>query len=390
MHAGPNVDWGLINRVAPLGPLVIFSLMNARRLIPFAAVAVAALVGAAIASQSATTAGFIDNLDLPARMSSLATKAPVLSLARVEGDVVVGIGQRGHILRSTDNGQSWQQVASPVSSDLVIVRFPAPNVGVIVGHDGVILRSTDGGQQWSRVLDGRTLPAMLVKHYEELQASGATTERLEQVLNEVRMYEQDGMTPPFLSLHFKNAQEGWAAGQFGLLLHTTDGGASWTPRMEHADNPDGYAIHDFSDTGNGLFVAGELGLLLKYDPATQKFERLQSEYPGTWFGIMGQGDTVVAYGLRGNVYRSLDAGQNWQKLDVGTQRSLNKGLMLPDGRAVLFNDQGKAFWGKDQFEPLALAGTQGTVYDALTTSGGDLILAGPRGLSRSEGGALKP
>lgn len=364
--------------------------MNARRLIPFAATAAAVLVGAAIASQSATTAGFIDNLDLPARMSTLATKTPVLSTARVENDVVVAVGQRGHILRSTDDGQTWQQVTSPVSSDLVIVRFPAPNVGVIVGHDGVILRSTDGGQQWTRVLDGRTLPAMLVKHYEELQASGATTERLEQILNEVRMYEQDGMTPPFLSLHFTNAQEGWAAGQFGLLLHTTDGGASWTPWMEHANNPDGYAIHDFADTGSGLYVAGELGLLLKYDAATQKFGRLQSEYPGTWFGIMGQGDTVVAYGLRGSVYRSLDAGQNWQKMDVGTQRSLNKGLMLADGRTVLFNDQGKVFWGKDQFEPLTLAGIQGTVYDALATSSGGLILAGSRGLNRTEDGALKP
>lgn len=364
--------------------------MNARHLIPFAAAAAAVLVGAAIASQSATTVQFIDNLDLPARMSSLATKAPVLSLARVEGDVLVAVGQRGHILRSTDNGQSWQQVAAPISSDLLIVRFPSPEVGVIVGHDGVILRSTDGGQQWIRVLDGRTLPAMLVKHYEALQASGAMTERLKQVLNEVRMYEQDGMTPPFLSLHFKSPQEGWAAGQFGLFLHTQDGGASWTPWMEHVENPDGYAIHDFADTGNGLYVAGELGLLLKFDDASQKVKRLHSEYPGTWFGISGKDNTVVAYGLRGSVYRTLDGGQNWQKLDVGTNRSLNKGLMLADGRTLFFNDQGKAFVGKDQFEPLALAGIQGTVYDALTTSNGDLILAGSRGLNRTEGGILKP
>ena len=34
------------------------------------------------------------------------------------------------------------------------------------------------------------------------------------------------------ALHFANAQQGWAVGHEGVVLHTPDGGASWTLQLD--------------------------------------------------------------------------------------------------------------------------------------------------------------
>ena len=106
-----------------------------------------------------------DLLDTPARPSALAERRLITSIARGGDQAVVAVGQRGHALRSTDNGKSWSQASVPVSSDLTAVQFVDSRVGYAVGHDGVVLRTADGGATWSRVLDGRTANKLLHKHY---------------------------------------------------------------------------------------------------------------------------------------------------------------------------------------------------------------------------------
>jgi len=34
----------------------------------------------------------------------------------------------------------------------------------------------------------------------------------------------------FIDITLKNSQEGWAVGEFGMILHTVDGGSHWTPQ----------------------------------------------------------------------------------------------------------------------------------------------------------------
>src|SRR2546425_141526 len=113
--------------------------MNAIRL---AALAVAAMTGLALLP-SASAAGFQDPLDVPAQASPLASKSLLQGVARA-GPRLVAVGQRGHILYSTDSGATWQQAKVPVSSDLTSVFFVNDLKGWAVGHDGVILNSADG------------------------------------------------------------------------------------------------------------------------------------------------------------------------------------------------------------------------------------------------------
>ncbi|MFX9023723.1 photosystem I reaction center subunit IV, partial [Acinetobacter baumannii] len=56
----------------------------------------------------------------PAVRSSRGPAGVLLSVARA-GERLVAVGERGTIVRSDDQGQSWQQVASPVSVSLTRV-----------------------------------------------------------------------------------------------------------------------------------------------------------------------------------------------------------------------------------------------------------------------------
>ncbi|MFU7548446.1 YCF48-related protein, partial [Pseudomonas paraeruginosa] len=61
---------------------------------------------------------------------------------------------------------------SPVSSDLVQVRFSDERNGWIVGHDSVLLHTSDGGDSWQIQLDGRRLLALLQGWYGQRAEAG--------------------------------------------------------------------------------------------------------------------------------------------------------------------------------------------------------------------------
>lgn len=328
---------------------------------------------------------FIDNLDKPARMSPLAVSAPVLALSRVEAATIVGVGLRGHILRSSDNGKTWKQMESPVSSDLVAVHFPTPQLGIIVGHDAVILRSTDGGIKWSRILDGRSLPASILKYYEKLIEANRASPELNRALENAKRFEAEGISPPFLSVFMRNAREGWAIGQFNLILHTADGGLSWAPLLEKTQNTEGYALHAIRSLRDDIYVVGELGLILKLDRTDQTFKKVAPIYEGSWFGLAANDARLVIFGLRGNAFSSQDGGGNWTRLETATKRSINGGAFLADGRLVLVNDQGALLVGGVNSAKLSLIGQAsgvGAVYDLLPVEPGILLAAGARGIKR--------
>ena len=92
----------------------------------------------------AVAAGFADVLDTPAQRTPLASKSLLNGIARA-GTRLVAVGQRGHIVVSTDGGANWKQSAVPVSSDLTAVYFVDEKRGWAVGHDGVVLHTDDGG-----------------------------------------------------------------------------------------------------------------------------------------------------------------------------------------------------------------------------------------------------
>ncbi|HSW03556.1 WD40/YVTN/BNR-like repeat-containing protein [Aquabacterium sp.] len=348
-----------------------------------AATVIAAAVVAGAAPLQRTPA---DPLQLPAAASAIAVRSPLFAIARA-GTRLVVVGQRGHILTSDDSGVHWQQAEVPVSTDLVAVHFPSATQGWAVGHDGVILHSSDGGRRWQRQLDGRQVAALMEQAY----APRARSPEIEAALAEARRMQAEGPDLPFLDVWFTDERNGYAVGAFNLVFSTSDGGAHWQPASDRLDNPKGrhlYGIRSVRTTdaagtvSDQLYIAGELGLLLRLDPGTQRFTALPTPYPGTWFGLLATPDLLLAYGLRGNAWSSRDAGRSWQQVATGVQTGLTGAALLDDGRIALVSQGGQLLLSRDHAASFArVDGVQPLPLFAVSTAGPNaLALAGSRGV----------
>ena len=337
---------------------------------------------AAPAAPAAPASRMRDVLDTPASKSPLAAAALLNGLA-VAGPRIVAVGQRGHILWSDDAGAHWQQAEVPVSADLTAVCFPSPLQGWAVGHDGVVLHSADGGKTWSRQLDGRRIGQRLVEYYErEAGASlAADPKRAAAWVGEAQRFAAQGADIPLLDVWFENETTGWVAGGFGMLLRTTDGGASWEPRLHVVDNPKTLHLYAVRGIGGELYVAGEQGLLRKLDRASGEFRAVTVPYQGTLFGIVGDERALFVHGLRGTVLRSADGGANWQPVTTSLQVGMTGSTRDAAGRFILVSQAGHVLLSGDGGASFKLAKVERPVpAAAVAFAQNTLLIAGPRGV----------
>ena len=98
-------------------------------------------------------------------------------------------------------------------------------------------------------------------------------------------------------------------------LRTEDGGKTWKPWFDRRKTQILQPLRDPPVNGD-LYIAGEGGSILKFD-LSRPFKALSIPYKGSFFGLADAGTAVLVFGLRGNVYRSDDAGKTWAKVDAG-------------------------------------------------------------------------
>jgi photosystem II stability/assembly factor-like uncharacterized protein len=318
--------------------VVNIGLFFSRRLLALSIACGATLVVAAGVSKQAAP----DPLDVPVRASAFAKKGTTTGVDR-RGARLIAVGPRGLILLSLDAAKTWTQIDSPVATDLVTVKFTDDRTVWAVGHDAVALRSRDAGATWERVLDGRMLLKLLRSTYAERAKSGnaeaaALQKEVESAVGQSAT--PDVLPTPFLDVWFADAKQGWLVGAFGLVLHTVDGGQNWLPMIEQTDNDRRFHLYAVTGLGDQRYIAGEQGLVLRWDAAAQRFVKLATPYAGSYFGIAATAGRLVAYGLRGNAYVSEDNGVQWQKIETGVDVNLVAMVPVTAGGFVLVSQAG--------------------------------------------------
>lgn len=287
-----------------------------------------------------------DPMNSAAQVSSLALRSVLVAAAQA-GQRLVTVGERGHVLTSDDQGKTWQQADVPVSVTLTSVHFVDDKNGWAVGHSGVILRTQDGGSHWVKQLDGRQALTLM----QQSAAQSGDPDFQQRTERQI----QDGPDKPFLAVHFSDARQGLAVGAYGLAFETRDGGRTWTPAQRVIPNPDErhlYAIHERAD---GLYLAGEQGLVWRRAPGGDRFEALKTPFESTVFDLLSSPDgALLAVGLGGKVHRSVDQGRSWQSVQPSGKAALIAGAVVK-GALVLVSEAGQLLVSRDgglKFEAL--------------------------------------
>lgn len=279
-------------------------------------------------------------------ISPLAEKRLLLDAAQID-DLVVVVGERGHILLSPDGGLSWHQAAVPVRVTLTGVCFHDRSLGWAVGHDGVILRTRNGGDTWTL------------------------------------LYTQGEEDRPLLDVLFLDADRGFVIGAYGLFLSTVDGGDTW--EEVYVGKDDWHLNHIARSAAGRLYIAAETGNVYRSDDEGAAWIQLTPPYSGSFFGTLPlENDDLLLYGLRGHLFRSEDAGVTWQRIDTGTDALLSDGLVQKNGFVVLVGQDGVILESRDAGRTFKIQQLpERTAFStALETPDGALLLVGESGVMR--------
>ena len=155
------------------------------------------------------------------------------------------------------------------------------------------------------------------------------------------------------------------------------------PWFDRTDNPKFLNLYAIRPVGDGLYIVGEAGLVLKLDPGSQQFRALDTGYQGTFFGVTGNANAVIVFGLRGNVYRSDNAGKSWTKADVGLPATIVGGVTLGNGVIALADASGRVVTSGDggkSWQPLPID-NPGMLTGIADAGAPKLALPGARGVT---------
>ncbi|MBD3167161.1 hypothetical protein GF324_11210 [bacterium] len=159
-------------------------------------------------------------------------------------------GPRGKLFRTETGGLSWQKVPTPSRTyhyyDLLSYKneflIAAGTTRSFSRRKPVLEIYVDSLEAWNEV--DETLPGFSVHDLAEDSSGNLWAGGRDLLL----MIPQDGSAPQVMwrgtrgkcgtieHVCFKTAREGWAVGSCGLMLHTLDGGRSWTEREPVSTN----------------------------------------------------------------------------------------------------------------------------------------------------------
>jgi len=345
-----------------------------------------------------------DPLDSPALLTDRAHQALLLDITKA-GSRLISVGGHGHVVYSDDNGISWKQASTPSSVTLTAVYFAGTTHGWAVGHDGIILHSSDAGETWVKQFDGYQANKAIVKAARAnkeaalieldkaknegnaalIESAEIRMESATYALEDAQYDAESGSTKPFLDVWFYDAKRGFAVGAYGMTFATKDGGKSWIDWSNRVDNPDRLHINGITMVGpRSLMMAGEQGMILRSDDMGDSWRSLPSPYEGSFFGIMSKSESVLVFGLRGNLFHSVDGGIRWEKVETGDQQTLLAAVTKADRSAVLVGNGGSVIFLNRRFEnPQAITLSDRTAAAAVVQAAdGSLVLVGEAGVNR--------
>lgn len=256
--------------------------------------------------------------------------------------------------------------ARAAAATLLALGWAGPRL-VAVGERGLILTSDDQGHRWTQA--------------------------------------RSPVRSTLTAVQFVDAQQGWAVGHLGVILHSRDGGLSWVKQLDGLQLPELYAraaqglgaqaqaqaaqlaadgpdkpwlALSFQDARRGL-VVGAYNLALATEDGGAHWQPLSAHLPNPrslhLYGLARQGETVLLAGEQGLLLRSEDGGQHFAPLASPYRGSWFGVQALREGEFLLHGLRGTVQVSHDR----------GSHWQPLDTGLGVSITAGAE---RADGGLL--
>ena len=239
------------------------------------------------------------------------------------------------VLKTTDGGGTWMPCPNmpayqSQSIELSALHFTSAQTGWAVGGQDLTIRTTDGGNSWSKV-DWSALQYFLQPtdvFFPSSQTGWIIGSTILKTTNGGGNWVEQQAARIGEAVHFSGNDNGWMAGDAGLLVHTSDGGKAWGVQTNAASTSTINALH-FVQPSLG-WAAGMDGTLLKTTDGGNQWQDqsapAETDYYSVHFinantgWLAGAGYIGVTWA--GQVYRTTDNGGVWTQQYTAPGRTL--------------------------------------------------------------------
>jgi photosystem II stability/assembly factor-like uncharacterized protein len=242
----------------------------------------------------------------------------LLKIHSYNGQVVIATGYDGLILRSSDGGETFEQVPSGVGSgtDLWGVQVLNDTLGWVCGMNQTLLKTTDAGETWQQIFPSLNQHYWSLDFLSELYGMIACGGGL--VLKTTdggiswQQY-QAGDTRALYTVDIIDSLHIAAAGAGGKNVYSSDGGVTWVT------NPDLPAIQgtnwiEFIDRDTGYSVQDVWQMRKTTNRGQNWFNPNTTNLGGEWQVELIIDGTGYSCGDALSIYKRTNGLDNWEEL----------------------------------------------------------------------------
>ena len=290
-------------------------------------------------------------------------------------------GSSGVVLKTTDGGLSWGRQTSGTSQKISTIVFADNSTGWIVGSDGLIMKTADGGGsasfppsllspanrvtglsknlqlRWNTISGAQSYRVQVSQSSSfsstVTDQSGVTalslnvSNLLENTIYYWRVKAEYGQTSSDWSavwcfatgstagwniqiagtknsltgVYFVNERVGWAVGEYGTIIKTTDGGVNWNAQSSTLTYT--FSSVQFRDTLKGWLLAERSNIILKTTNGGTSWERSDAPYSELYTLYFVDDQNGWAAGLNGTIVKTANGGTSWTQQSTGQAKQLN-------------------------------------------------------------------
>ena len=240
------------------------------------------------ANQNKFYAAYMNNLKGDHSFRGSAYGGFYKGLNKISSDsLIILVGTRGIIVRSLDDGATFDSLNTGITTDLYGVSFYDMMHGIAVGAFGTIIYTSDGGDTWNNGTSNTTLQ-----------------------LNTVS---------------FTGLDTAYAFGGDGIVLETTDGGSTWS-EISSGERSYFESIC-FTDQNTGYVSGGGRdgnAQILKTTNGGDSWEVNFEDNPSFTFNSICFIDKDTGYTAGGKIFKTTNAGSNWNEINTGVTQEFRK------------------------------------------------------------------
>lgn len=216
------------------------------------------------------------------------TQLALLAVDR-HGSHTIAVGQMGAVLVEDAPG-NWRKYDSGLQHRLLTVSVNSSGLAVAAGEFGTVVKSNDGGHSWTSAA-----PDWASMADKDTFGTGE---------------------PTIYAAQVAESGEVTIAGEFGVIMRSPDGGATWHPvRAIQPKAPTIFAMQVVPKGEGNSYAVGQTGDLLVSGDGGATWEERRRYTQANFLGVAAAKDgSVVITGMR-TMMRSGDGGATWSFLN---------------------------------------------------------------------------